>query len=838
MYANRTSLKDPLQWLKLIFSPVYNPNRKPKLMKIADVLCFSYYWVERDSTLVEQSLRERASVKGIMVVFSSGLPALSSDVVSLYYTKDALLENLPVLIFYGPSTTGNSTQNGSLVQAHIYTLAGFQSFPRLTISPGSRLYAAVDHLPEDQRRDEVSRGLAVSLLSYFAAMSDTLKASLRDIVAFRRPNRLAPAMFDEMHAGEVVSRMVKVEDVAETANLVTTALRSQLISWLDIDIVLPSQTITRVMAAECLENTPSFGDDGFPLFQYGEYDRLINMMGSPTFLPTSKMRRAPSRPTAHSKSRSLLKDQKISLRREMCELVDTEDRYLDKLDDLVNSTAVEFRQRLKGEDSAFSVSVSNILNRLFPQSLSTILGLSRSFLTDIQEVLHQTENEAISDIEGTVDYNSHSRATVGRKRDPTGIAAFAKELLNWFPNFTTPYQDFMRASSTFPNILNEYLQDSSSSFARLANEFGEQRLRSALIEPVQRLPRYSLFIDNMVNLLPASHPGVASLLKARDIITDICALDSLGENNRTVNCLRCLITDWPLCFSPRGRLITAVDVRQLDPPYKAESGGRVCILLLFSEALVLLRKLDENGLSARGIIAEVDRPLVQSTSGQHPNAGVEKGLKFQAAMSVANLQLTESEDNQLIWVTCGKDLASSAVQSQSTPDTSHANIRSFSLLGSYEGKSRRFCEEVTKARMENRFPETVRESDKWALRTLTTTSDDLSVLAAIWEADTISGVEIRDLSRIRVLVEKELPSRLVLSEQVGLDILAYITPHENNAFRLHIECINGDDYTNEIIQIENLASILVQRCIFTSPPLLSKLMAEQWQPLFEIKARS
>lgn len=739
-------------------------------------------------------------------------PALSSDVVSLYYTRDALLENLPVLIFFGPSTTGNSTQNSSLVQAHIYTLAGFQTFPRLTISPSSRFYAAVDHLPEDQRRDEIFRGLAVSMLSYFAGLSASLKSSLREVVARRRPNRIAPAMFDEMHAGELVSRMVKVDDAAETVNAITSALRTRSMSWLDIDIVLPPQTITRAMSHDGSEDSASFGEDGLPLYKYGDFDHLINSMGSPAFLPTSKMRRAPSKPTAHSKSRSILKDQKVSLRREMVELFDTEQRYLDKLDDLINSTALEFRQQLE----SMGLDPSTV-DALFPPSLLTIFGMNRGFCDDIHEVLQQTENDAIIDIEGTIDHGSDSSATTGRKRDVTGIAAFAKILLKWFPKFTDPYQEFMRASSTFQAVVNEHLQDTSSSFSRIITDFGEQQLRSALIEPVQRLPRYSLFIDNMVNLLPALHPGLASLLKARDMITDICALDSLGENNHTISCLKNLITDWPSSFSPGGRLITAVDVRQLSPPYQTPNDGRLCVLLLFSDALILLQKVEENALSARGIIAEVDRPIMPKPIGQSSNTSVEKGLKFQAAMSVASLQVTESEEDQLIWVNCVRDLVSNATQLQSALDISQASTKVFSLLGAYEGKPRRLCEEVTRARLENRFPETLRESDKWTLRMISGTSGDLSVLAAIWEADSVNDrIEIRDLSRVKIILEKDLPSRLVLSENVGVDILAYIAPYEHDSCRLHIECVVGNDYTNETLKVQDLAAVLVQRCMFVS----------------------
>lgn len=748
-----------------------------------------------------------------MVSFFAAPPALSSDVVSLYYTKDPLLENLPVFIFYGPATTGNSTQNGSRIQAHIYSLAGFQSFPRVTISPSSPLYAAVSHLPGDQQGDQVCRGLAVCLLGYYASMSDALKVSLKELVARRRPNRATPAMFDEMHAGEVASRMVKVEDAEETISSITSALMAQSISWIDMDVVLPPRTIKRVMALEGLENIPSFGEDGLPLFNYGEHDHLINLLGSPTFLPTSKLRRAPSRPTAHSKSRSLLKEQKISLRREMNELVDTEERYLGKLHDLINSIAVELRRRLESKSSTGGSSSSKIVDRLFPSNLSAMLELNRSFYDSIQEVLQRTENEAISDIEGVSHLPSDSTVTMGRKRDPTGTAVFAKELLKWFPKFTGPYQDFMRASTDFPNILNEYFQDDSTNFSKIVNEIGEQRLRSALIEPVQRLPRYSLFIDNMVNLLPASHPGLASLLKARDVITDICALDtsSFAENNRTVSCLKNLVRHWPASFSPRGRLITAVDVRQLNPPYKAAVEGQASMLLLFSEALVLLHKVDENALSARGITAEVDRPIVSSIATRSSDASPDKGLIYQVAMELATLQLTESETNNLIWVTYSRDSAPRAAQQQSSPDISQASTKVFSLLGAYERKSTRLCEEITRARMEDRYPEPIRESDKWALRSVSTSFEDLSMLAAIWEASSGNDVIAHGLSRTRISLDREKSARMVLAENVELDIVACVTALECGGYRLNIECVNGESSTDDTAS-EHLTAILIQRC--------------------------
>lgn len=741
-----------------------------------------------------------------MVIISTSPPVLSSNAVSLYYTRDALLENLPVLIFYGPSTTGNTTHNSSRIQAHIYSLAGFQTFPRLTISPSSPLYAAVYHLPTEQQGDQICRGLAVSLLSYFAGVSDSTKASIKELAARRRPNRIAPMMFDEMHAGELASKMIKAEEADSTMAYITSALARQSISWIDMDIVLPPDTIQRNMTTG-IEQVPSCGDDGLPLYNYGALDSLISSVGVSSFLPTSKMRRAPSKPTAYSKHKSLLKDQKVSLRREMCELVDTEQRYVEKLDDLLNSMAQEFRHIVPGAQNPNP----QIVDRLFPHSLSAILQLNQKFYQAIQNVLQSTENEAIKDIEDTIDSLPGHAMAGGRNHDLTGTVVFAKELVKWFPEFMSPYQDFMRASVSFPDIINEGLQDDTTKFTSLVYEIGEQQLRSSLIEPVQRLPRYSLFIDNIVGLLPAFHPAVSSLLKARDMIADICALDngSFTDNSRTVGYLKNVVKNWPAQLSPSGRLINAVDISQLKAPYHFSSGCLSGILLLFPEALVVLEKTENSTISARGLMTELDRPAVLGMMSQSWTPGMENGLIYQCAMDIFSLQIAESEDGQLIWVNYNNYLTTKAVKE--SLHKSLAETRVFSLHGMYERKATRFSEEVIKAKMEGRFSETVRESQKWALRTLSSPLDKLSILAAIWEDGALDKAERNpDLSSIRVLMDSHESIRDVLAKNERLDIVATIERLGSGGYRLAVQGAAGNGSSDDITGQDCIA-VLVRR---------------------------
>lgn len=752
----------------------------------------------------------------IMVVLSPALPALSFDSLSLYYCKDSLLEDLPIFVFYGPSTTGNSTHNSSRVQAHIYSLAGFQTFPRLTISPTSPLYVAVSHLPAEQRGDEICRGLAVSLLSYFTAIPKAMKNSLSELEASRRPNHLAPAMFDEMHAGDLAARMVKVGDARETTNFIASALSPQGVSWVELDVLLPKNTIERFVSSEGSESKPLFGDDGLPLFHYGLYTSLINNIGTPTFLPTSRLKRAPSRPTAHSKSRSLTKDQKVALRQEMCELLDTEARYISKLQDLVRGIETEFR---KLHTDAFGNVKSNgkVINQLFPESLHRILKNSTLFYDELQDIIQVTENEAIRDIEDAPapSFEQSTRVVDGRKRDSTGTTSFARALLKWFPDFMSPYQDYMRASMNFPQIMNGALQDQTSIFTRQVYEFGEQRLRSILIEPVQRLPRYSLFIDNMVNLLPASHPALGTLLKARDIITDICALDTgVSDSTRIVSCLTNLVSSWPKTLSPRGRLITAVDIVELEPPYTSTEVGQCGILLLFPDSMVLLRKIHNKAVSARGILAEVDRPVIPATTADKIKPNSEKTLIFSSAFDLPDLRLDESGDGCLIWLTGNSRPSVDQRHHKSNVRHLQPFAKVLALLSPYERKAARLSEEVAKARIEGRFSETIRESDKWALRTINSSPDTLGVLAAVLEDESTDALQV--LSRISVFIDTPKTPKSIITGNAGLDIAACVTPLDLGRCRLSFESVDGTRATEETTE-ENLGAVLAKICKFTTP---------------------
>ncbi|KAI9787149.1 MAG: hypothetical protein M1839_003384 [Geoglossum umbratile] len=762
-----------------------------------------------------------------MACITAPLPALSSESLTLFYTVDPLLSNSPILVFHGPSTTTNSTLNSSRIQAHVFTPAGFQTYPRITISPSSPLYAAVNHLPREQQGDEVCRGLAVSLLKYFSELPDVVKTALAKSSVLGRGRNgggPAPVMFDEMHAGDLASRMVKVENISDVIRDIKAGLAERALSHVDLDVVLPLGSISDIQTQENAGEDDDIDEDP-SLRRYGEYAPLIKVLGTPAFIPTSKLRRAPSKPTSLGRSRSFMKHQKESVRREMCEVVDTEERYVSKIYELLHEVANDFRQKARGKGTGSSSPNENSLEKLFPPCLDQIFEVNSQFLNAVRAVLDETENEAIADIQadtGTGSTGSRSGKS-SRGTDATGAVAFSKVLLNWFPKFAICYSEYMRASTEFPQILSGFLRDTGSSFSRRVQQTGEQRLRSMLIEPVQRLPRYSLFIDNIVNSLPVTHPALQPLLKARDIVTDICSLDlsSSAEKSQIVSRLQNLIVSWPSSFRSQGRLIAAADFAELPPPYNIDCNPEETVqgmFLLFADFVVIVRKGKGTNMTARGVIAEIDRPSVATmTASATGGVRTSQDLFFSGWFNLSDIRFSESACGRTIWMTYSRGpFDSGAIARGGGP-----GVRAFRLGGAYEAKANRWSEEIAKARVEGRFTEEQRERDTWALRSVISREDSIGIWSAIFQEGIDNGIEGQNEPAMIRVVVNEKGSNGVRIGTCGVEVIISIDLGEDGSCCLEVDGLN--DYASvDNINIADLGSVLFKK--------ISNLLRLQNQP--------
>jgi hypothetical protein len=766
-----------------------------------------------------------------MVVIIPEPAALSAEDLSLFYTTDELLSSSPVLIFYGPTATSTQATH-SRIQAHVFTPAGLQNFARLIISPTATFYSAVTCLPREEQGDEICRGLAFSLYKYFLELPTEIKNAWAKRHGTLAHLPMAPELFSESHAAILAAKMVKVENVADVIVDVRHALGEQTLSWVDLDVVLPQGSIRKLEARESAQFDES--EDDVLEQRYGQYASVVKLFGETAFLPTSKLRRAPSKPTALNRSQSFSRSQKETLRREMCELLDTEENYVSKVHDLVHNVAVEFREKAKQKSHSSTSPTEQALQGLFPPSLDKILDVNTKFLDTLRAILEETENGAIEDIEKATE--DVFIAPLRGQKDPldvTGAASVAKALVEWFPQFGDCYTDYMAAHGDFSQLLKAFTKDTASSFSKRVYETGEQRLTSMLIEPVQRLPRYNLYIDNIIKQLPVRHPAIKTFLKARDIIAEICSREGpSAQQIRVFDRLCKIVSSWPSAFNPRGRLITAVDYVELSPPYHGELSGPSAtsgIFVLFTDFLVLLQKSSGCTTNARSLLADLDNPKFAESF----NGSVE--LTFYQYLDLSSVFLTEHSEGSILQLLSPVPATHQTGHPRSR-DRQLPGLRMFYLQGAYEGKSQKIVEELTKARVEGRFPENERESPKWEVRSL---SGDLSFFSSISEQTGSIMIEGRkEPARIQIIVDAQQPSNPVQVGDQGVEVVVALSPLEDGFFSLETTGANGYGTRDKLTSLEflpvltkRLANYLHLRNSIKNPALCEAYLTRNLQTL-------
>ncbi|KAI1821647.1 hypothetical protein F4861DRAFT_446410 [Xylaria intraflava] len=751
--------------------------------------------------------------------------AVSPDHVTLHQATDPLLGHLPVLIFLGPSTHANFTFNSSRVQVHIYTPAGFQSFPRVTISPNSPFYNAVHHLPREFQGDEVYRALAFGLSKYFNELPEPVKNQIKNqypTTRGRRPGS-APSLFSDQHAADLAKSMVRAENTFDVIQKLQTALQTQHVSNVDVDLVLPPNSILPLQPSD-FEEVPEEEDDILDptLRQYGVYTPLVRLFGEPIFLPTARLRRAPSKPSTLNRTKSFSKDQKLELRRKMAELVETEERYVMKLNELVNQLAKDYRQRAKDrQPHSFSPSAEDV-EKLFPRSSDQILRINTDFMQELRKVLDDTEDSAQRDAASGV---SPSRPTVsgsvlGKPKDVSGAVAMAKVMLEWFPKFTDCYQDYIRASQNFPQLITSFVSQHSTFSDRVAIT-GEQHLRSTVIEPVQRLPRYSLMIDQIVGCLPITHPALQLMLKARDIIANICSMDDpLADKPHVSTRLRNMVESWPSDLDPQGRLITAADFSEIPAPYQntniadTQLEERTGMFLLFSDCIVIVKRMHGVHMTARDLLREIDKPSAAGLLASMTNAAGGLGsydLAFAGWHELADIRFTESADGRITWMTSAKEMR--GVHAGDFATNGAITSRCFVLHESYEGKSAKWSEDIVKARIENRFPEKEREDPSWTLRSVRMPDTGLGLFVAVYQEGLDQLKEGRkEPAPIRIVVDHEKGTKGSPVGHYGVEICSDVKTGDLKRVAMITVGLHGKRATDEVA-LEDFLPTLSRRII-------------------------
>ena len=747
-----------------------------------------------------------------MVCLSSP-PKLSDDALAVFHANDHFLSNAPILIFYGPSTpsAAHAAHSSSRVQSHVFTPAGFQSYPRLAISPSSPTYAAVNCLSREEQGDETCRALAYSVFKYFSELPESVKHGWKQRTSSAGKPLTAFELFSEAHAAELASRMTQLANGLEIAKDIENALGPETISELDLDVILPPGSIRNESRGGNSEG-PNLNEDEATYDRYGQFAPLVKLFGEPMFMPTSKVKRAPSRPTAVNRSTTFSRAQKENIRRELCELVDTEENYVSKLDGLVNGIARDVRARSEGGSSSSSVQSNGSVHKIFPPSLSRILKMNVGFMTALRAVLEETEADAIDDITSTSAERPSSQPS---QNDSTGASTVAACMLDWFPKFAGCYGEYISANSEVGQTLRTLMAVEASLVAQAIQEIGEQRLMSLLIEPIQRLPRYSLYIENITRQLPVQHQALKLLMKAKDLVTDICAQDQgRGDQRKILALLRRLVASWPQDCNPQTRLITAVDLIQSRPPFRLNElphEHAQFVGLLFADCFVLAQKRTSDSLSARGLLSALEAPSFEVNTNESGR------ILFVSHFSLDEFDVLEILESRAI------KLVPTRARERRNTDISDSNspakaISVFRLAGSYESRASRVVADFARARIEGRHSETERSGPKWEARHSDGSRFGLGISIAIFEGGAIGqDTKKRVRAGARIFVQNGgSGNSLNFPKAEGNEIVASVFVEGDGFFKLEV-ATTYQPKTRDTVTSAEFVPVLLKRRKYLGP---------------------
>lgn len=440
---------------------------------------------------------------------TGNLAALSAlfnpaDIPTIYYAEDPPL--LPrILIFYWPVQAVGSLSSTSRIRVTILSAAGFKSFGAFSVAPSSSYYSAVHKLPDERQRNDVSRGIAFSLCRYFSE----IPAEVKQIIADENVHHGVGLKWGQSHAAQITCNMKKVTNADEVIATLRTFCKER-----------PSSPITPIRPMNSIRKTrpsilpPESGGPAMSRFapMVTPSKRISNLQAART--PSASGMPIPRKHTS-TPSQSHSVEQLESLRFKMCEFVDTEDRFITRLQELIELVSNQARTPKSLSSKSWSSKNQKVMHAMlqFPSLLDQIKDLNLAFLDDIETALQNSEDASMVLLEQGKKTLDASQLP----KDPMGVYSFAKVLLNHFPKFPTPYREYLDLHSQISSNIELFLKEGTTSV---------QQVPSLLMEPAQRISRYGLYIDMMIpNLPPSCTMAIRSLEKARKIIAEICEME-------------------------------------------------------------------------------------------------------------------------------------------------------------------------------------------------------------------------------------------------------------------------------------------------------------------------
>ncbi|KAK0230941.1 hypothetical protein IW262DRAFT_1341270 [Armillaria fumosa] len=290
------------------------------------------------------------------------------------------------------------------------------------------------------------------------------------------------------------------------------------------------------------------------------------------------------------------------------ELVSTERSYVRRLQILKNDYADPLRNFAKSKSTAILPAYE--AKTLFG-NVDNLLPVNEAFLTDLEKMMAP-----------------NGPKTVGGVGD---VALRHFKQLRGFEQYKQYYvkredaqmifeREVSRRSSPFAAYIDRIKYQSADTKNRVG-------LRELLMDPVQRIPRYTLMFRIMIKHMSPSDPQRAKLIEADEIASKI-ALAETDEQTKRASIFYCLSSNIhefpPDLFSNSRRFIDCIDVEDVISDAPNSSSASVanspavslhCSLILFDDKMLIVKRPSNGDKGCRTLAGLDDLDKVTKASG-------------------------------------------------------------------------------------------------------------------------------------------------------------------------------------------------------------------------------
>ncbi|WBW71924.1 RhoGEF Gef2 [Schizosaccharomyces osmophilus] len=311
------------------------------------------------------------------------------------------------------------------------------------------------------------------------------------------------------------------------------------------------------------------------------------------------------------------------------ELMRTESTYVTRLRHLLNDYVVPLRSSAKSSKKLIGLYE---INTMFPPNLTKLIQINSAFLDEIEAIMAELDEDSDSADDITDDFDLR----------------MATCLCNHFQVFAQHYPRYLEQSKDFGEVLNA--ASKNPKFLDFIDKIKVKANRNVslsqlIMEPVQRIPRYFLFLEQIITLT-LDGPPQGTYMHAMETVHNIAEMPVVDaeERSKVFAGLQYIIPNLaPNLISNSRDLLDCVDVNR-----EIWKSGQLSLvpytILLFTDCICLLKRNSKASLA--DVILELKETFVLPKSFSR-----EKSAQYVAWNYIDNIELTRGIDEDCtLWL--------------------------------------------------------------------------------------------------------------------------------------------------------------------------------------------